>query len=57
MKKSPQEKRTDELRPEYDLRELLSGGMRGKYAERYRAGTHLVTLERQDTVNGETLPS
>jgi hypothetical protein len=35
----------DELRPEYDLRELLKGGVRGKYAERYRAGTNLVLLD------------
>ncbi|MEJ5198960.1 MAG: hypothetical protein WHX53_08560 [Anaerolineae bacterium] len=31
----------DELRPEYDLAELLKGGVRGKYVERYRAGTNL----------------
>lgn len=35
----------DELRLEYDLRELLKGGIRGKYAERYRAGTNLVSLD------------
>jgi hypothetical protein len=35
----------DELRPEYNLRELLKGGVRGKYAKRYRAGTNLVLLE------------
>jgi len=35
----------DDLRPEYDLRELLKGGVRGKYAKRYRAGTNLVLLE------------
>lgn len=35
----------DELRPEYDLRELLKGGVRGKYAARYRAGTNLVLLD------------
>jgi hypothetical protein len=34
----------DELRPEYDLRQLLKGGVRGKYAARYRAGTNLVLL-------------
>ena len=33
----------DELRREYDLSEL-KGGMRGKYAARYRAGTNLVLL-------------
>jgi hypothetical protein len=35
----------DELRPEYDLRKLLKGGIRGKYVERYRAGTNLVLLD------------
>ena len=34
----------DELRPEYDLSKLLRDGVRGKYAERYRAGTNLVLL-------------
>lgn len=36
---------TDELRPEYDLKPFLKKGTRGKYAERYRAGTNLVLLE------------
>ena len=35
----------DELRPEYDMKSLLKGGVRGKYAKRYRAGTNLVLLE------------
>jgi len=35
----------DDLRPEYDLRQLLRGGVRGKYAKRYHAGTNLVLLE------------
>jgi len=35
----------DELRPEYDLHELLKGGVRGKYVARYRAGTNLVLLD------------
>ena len=37
----------DELRPEYgeaELMELLTSGVRGKYVERYRQGTHLVKL-------------
>jgi hypothetical protein len=34
----------DELRPEYDLSKLLKDGVRGKYAERYKAGTNLVLL-------------
>jgi hypothetical protein len=33
----------DDLRPEYDLTQL-KGGVRGKYAERYRAGTNLALL-------------
>jgi hypothetical protein len=35
----------DELRPEYDMAELLKGAVRGKYAARYKAGTNLVLLE------------
>jgi hypothetical protein len=35
----------DELRPEYDMKSLLKGGVRGKYAKRYQAGTNLVLLE------------
>ena len=42
MKKNPNEKPApDEMRPEYDLR----GGVRGKYYERYKAGTNVVLLE------------
>ena len=36
---------TDDLSPEYNLSELLKGGVRGKYADRYQAGTNLVRLE------------
>jgi hypothetical protein len=43
--KKPGNERTDELRPEYDLRHLLKGGVRGKYAKRYQAGTNLVLLD------------
>ncbi len=35
----------DDLRPEYDLSQLLKGGVRGKYAKRYHAGTNLVLLD------------
>ncbi|TEU14522.1 MAG: hypothetical protein E3J21_15640 [Anaerolineales bacterium] len=45
MNKKPKTEMDDELRPEYDLRELLKDGVRGKYAQRYRAGTNLVLLE------------
>jgi hypothetical protein len=34
----------DELRPEYDFAQM-AGGVRGKYVERYRAGTNLVLLD------------
>lgn len=34
----------DEMRPEHDLSQL-KGRIRGKYVERYRAGTNLVLLE------------
>lgn len=44
MKKKEKSEMDDELRPEYDLRELLKGGSRGKYAERYRSGTNLILL-------------
>jgi hypothetical protein len=39
------DKKNDELRPEYDLRQLLKAGVRGKYAKRYHAGTNLVLLD------------
>lgn len=34
----------DELRAEYDFSKMV-GGVRGKYVERYRAGTNLVLLD------------
>ena len=44
MKKTSERRRQrDELRPEYDL-STLQGGVRGKHATRYRAGTNLVLL-------------
>jgi hypothetical protein len=43
--KKRKNKINDELRPEYDLRQLLKRGVRGKYAKRYRAGTNLVLLD------------
>ena len=42
-KKTEKPGRRDELRAEYDLSKL-KGGVRGKYAARYRAGTNLVLL-------------
>lgn len=43
MKKRVQDELDDELRAEYDLSQL-KGGIKGKYAERYSAGTNLVLL-------------
>jgi hypothetical protein len=45
MKKNTTSDRSDELRPEYDMTELLRGGVRGKYVARYRTGTNLVLLD------------
>jgi hypothetical protein len=39
------DKMNDELRPEYDLRQLLQAEVRGKYAKRYHSGTNLVLLD------------
>ncbi len=44
MNKETTSELEDELRPEYDLKELLKGGVRGKYVARYRAGTNVVVL-------------
>jgi hypothetical protein len=44
MKKGPHDQMNDDLRPEYDLSQLLKGGVRGKYAERFYAGANLVLL-------------
>ncbi len=35
--------KNDELRPEYDESEL-KGGVRGKYADRYAAGTNIIRI-------------
>jgi hypothetical protein len=43
MRKASNDK--DDVLPEYDLRALLKGAVRGKYAKRYRGGTNLVRLE------------
>ena len=44
MNKNKSGNTEDEMRPEYDLSQL-KGKVRGKYVERYRAGTNLVLLE------------
>jgi hypothetical protein len=43
MKRKTNPDHEDELREEYQ-ETLLRGGVRGKYAERYKAGTNLVLL-------------
>ena len=45
MKKKSQDAVDDDLRPEYDLRQLLRGAEQGRCAERFRQGTNLVLLE------------
>lgn len=44
MKKESRNDGVSDMRPEYDFTQL-EGGVRGKYAERFRAGTNLVLLE------------
>jgi hypothetical protein len=41
MKKAPSKSRTRAMRAEYDF----SGGVRGKYVDRYRRGTNVVLLD------------
>lgn len=41
MKKTARSRRDPDMRPEYDF----SGGVRGKYAARYREGTNVVLLD------------
>jgi len=43
MKKANNRNSADDLRPEYDFSKL-KGGVRGKYAKRFRKGTNLVLL-------------
>jgi len=43
MKKDDATPEDDDLRAEYDP-SVLKGGVRGKYLERYRAGTNLALL-------------
>jgi hypothetical protein len=44
MKKEVDSEMDDDLQSEYDFSQL-AGGVRGKYVERYRAGTNLVLLD------------
>jgi hypothetical protein len=41
VKKPPAKRRTREMRDEYDF----SGGLRGKYVDRYRRGINVVLLD------------
>jgi hypothetical protein len=45
MKRNSRASTEDDLRPEYDLRQLLRTGVRGKYVERLQAGSNLVLLD------------
>ena len=44
MKKGSAKRKSDDLRPEYDLSRLESG-VRGKYYKQAKAGTNLVMLD------------
>ena len=44
MKRKTEDEPDNELRAEYDFSHMR-GGVRGKYAERYKEGTNLVLLE------------
>jgi len=44
MKMESNQELEDELRPEYDFSKI-KGGVRGKYIERYKAGTNIVLLD------------
>jgi hypothetical protein len=48
MKKVSAERRSDDLRPEYDL-SRLKRGVRGKYVRRATAGANLVLIEPELT--------
>lgn len=44
MKKKTNHNRSDDLRTEYDFASM-EGGIRGKYAHRFREGTNIVLLQ------------
>lgn len=46
MKRKSRDEKTDDLRAEYDLGELLKTGVQGKYVDRFQEGTNLVLLDR-----------
>lgn len=45
MKKPPSKRPAPEMRAEYDF----SGGVRGKYVDRYRRGTNVVVIDPELT--------
>ena len=44
VKSRGEKAKVEDLRPEYNLAQLLRNGIQGKYATRYREGTNLVLL-------------
>ena len=44
MKTNSRKDTSDDLRTEYNLAELLPGGIQGKYVDRCREGTNVVVL-------------
>ena len=52
---------TDDLRPEYNLAELLKGGVKGKYVEAYRRGYVVIVhatenaTDQSDTASPENI--
>ena len=51
MKKGLHDEMNDDLRPEYDLSDLLSHGARGKYAKRFRAESIVIPKADEYTEN------
>jgi hypothetical protein len=45
MKKKLKNEYQENLRPEYDLKTLLKGAVRGKYVRQYKSSTNLVLLD------------
>ena len=45
MNKKSKDDKSDDLRSEYDLSELLKDGVQGKYIDRFQEGTNLVLLD------------
>ena len=56
MKKKSTEEKSDELRPEYDLAELLKSGVQGKYADRFQEATNIILLDGDVAEASRNLP-